>query len=86
MASSDLLTKLEKDRLKNLNDRTVCISPNKLDRLPNNNVLRAMGFSFQSIMYVARAHQIFIIFEDLGKSLSLNQFYLFLNCPLSFRF
>ena len=67
MASSDLLNKLERERLKNLNDRTVCISPHKLDRLPNNNALRAMGFTFQTLMYVARAHQIFIIFEDLGN-------------------
>ena len=69
MASSDLLNKLEKDRLKNLNDRTVCISPHKLDRLPNGNVLRSMGFTFQSIMYMERTHQIFIIFEDLGRGL-----------------
>ena len=67
MASSDLLNNLEKIRLKDLNDRTVCISPNEHERLPNTGALKAMGFSFQSMAWMGRSHRIFIIFEDSGK-------------------
>ena len=72
MASSDFLNNLEKIRLKDLNDRTVCISPNKHDRLPNTDSLRDMGFSHQSMVWMGRSRRIFIIFEDLGKLTSFH--------------
>ena len=68
MASSELLHKLEKDRLRDLNDRTLCISPHKLDKLPNCSALRGLGFSFQSMSWNGKAHKIFIIFGDYGKA------------------
>ena len=69
MANSEHLNRLEKDRLKDLNDRTVSITPHKLDRLPNGTALVSLGFRFQSIVWNGKGHAIFIIFEDLGKKL-----------------
>ena len=67
MANSEQLNRLEKDRLKDLNDRTVCITPHKFDKLPNTAALIALGFKFQSLVRNGKGHVISIIFEDLGK-------------------
>ena len=69
MANSEHLNRLEKDRLKDLNDRTVSITPHKLDRLPNATALESLGFRYQSIVWNGKGHAIFIIFEDLGNKL-----------------
>ena len=69
MANSEQLNRLEKDRLKDLNDRTVSITPHKFDKLPNSDALVALGFKFQSLVWSGKAHAIYIIFEDLGKAL-----------------
>lgn len=67
MANSEQLNRLEKDRLKDLNDRTVCITPHKFDKLPNTAALIALGFKFQSLVRNGKGHVISIIFEDLDS-------------------
>ena len=69
MANSEHLNRLEKDRLKDLNDRTVSITPHKFDKLPHSAALESLGFKFQSLLWNGKGHVIFIVFEDLGKKL-----------------
>ena len=78
MANSEILNKLEKDRLKDLNDRTVCIRGGQADK-PTTNSLLTLGLKHQSIQRTVKSKQayIFIIFGNLGIKLSceLNEIY-----------
>ena len=71
MANIEILNKLEKDRLKDLNDRTVCIHGGQADK-PTTHSLLTLGLKHQSIQRIVKSKQayIFIIFGNLGIKLS----------------
>ena len=72
MASNETLNSIEKGRLKDLNDRTLCISVRDDEELPSNRALTALGIKYQSIQRSSRNSRfpafIFVIFGDLGKT------------------
>ena len=61
--STELLTKLEKERFISLNDRTVCLTfPGDI---PSANSLRQLGFPYQTLNFHHRSSSVFVIFGDL---------------------
>ena len=74
MASTETLNNIEKERLKDLNDRTACFSVRDDEQLPSTRPITALGFKFQSIQIQRRSRDsrypacIFIIFGDLGNA------------------
>ena len=61
--STELLTKLEKERFISLNDRTVCLTfPGDV---PSGYSLRQLGFPYQTLNFHYRSSSVFVIFGDL---------------------
>ena len=61
--STELLTKLEKERFISLNDRTVCLTFS--GDIPSANSLRQLGFPYQTLNFQHRSSSVFVIFGDL---------------------